>query len=137
MELLAQFQQQLPLDDPHQYGPLSSEFSKPEKPYTSAHDLGDRVENPLYTTRPDPRSSDDTREQDIVPTENIVSKQSWVSREAIDELKKVPGTSLPDIEGEYYEDREKFRVIEGNHRVNAGLETGQLFMPARVEGNKR
>lgn len=76
-------------------------------------------------------------EEIFVPTEHLYSDQSHVNTNKVkDHVKHSTGLDQPPILVEEYQDPggnpEKYAVWNGNHRANAALARGQLFVPAQV-----
>lgn len=131
-------------------------FAKPVAPandYRSAHVMGKWKANPLQSPDADAEFKqyyddafyyktgtefDRGHETEFVPTWRITSGQSEVSEDAIKHQVKNANPLALDDDPEVTEypaadGGTSYRVSDGNHRVNAALRRGQLFMPAKVD----
>lgn len=132
---------------PHLFdpGPLSPrQFDVPQVaqddgPYL--HALEWNEDNPIYGQGPAPpgstwegeRGSD---EEQFIPTADISSSQRRIKRENVDQLvRNATGREVPPIWVNEYETEggPRYRLDDGNHRVNAALERGQMLIPARIQ----
>ena len=138
--------EQLHLLSPDEFGeavvshlPAHAEVQQKRRAYGDARQHGNMQVNPLHS--PDasaivwsgPATEDE--EGKFIPTDAIVSGQPQISRDAVGLLvEHSSGLDTPDIlvrEGSG-ELAGKYALRDGNHRVNAALERGQMLIPAHV-----
>lgn len=108
--------------------------------YTSAHDMGGEEPNPIYPgavarkLEPTPRGKSGP---EFIPPWRAMSNQKSVNREAIEHQKQHANPLALNsdpfvIAHQGTEGEEVYDVRDGNHRINAAQERGQLLMPANV-----
>lgn len=147
-------QPELPGMPPRMPPPLDNEPACPEGQDCSEHGAygisardmpGERVENPILAPVGDPRrnrfvnaiSNGIRGERDFewVPSTEVRSTQTEINRGAVDHIVEHAGMGdLPDTEmfSVPHGDATDYWVRDGNHRTNAALRRGNLFVPARV-----
>jgi hypothetical protein len=121
--------------------------------YTSARNMsGTFVPNPILEegtparsrfvqaiNRPGALAQKDNKTDEWVPTNEIRSTQTDINADAVQHIvRNSPTGHLPSIDayGVNHDSGRDFWVRDGNHRVNAALDKGQMIIPANVSNLK-
>lgn len=122
---------------PPEQGPRISELEKFQAPVPKYMQTLQRTPNPIYTDEAKGpfhtmrRALDPVSREEFVPSYELTSPQNIVNPYAINHMvENASGVDVPDIS--VVKQGGQSVVYDGNHRVNAALERGQMLVPARV-----